>query len=315
MRHAVCSRAAHLGIAAILAGVLTACSVHPLPEDVARVSTYDIVERIRCEAQEALRTFPPGDAHARKIIENTQIGYDFYFVISESNSVSGDLELKRTTLAGDEPFTLNLSMDNSVSRANTRTFRLLDSLADIDKADCSAQTVRANKIYPITGATGMGEVVRTYIRLEKLTDLTQRNAHNDVFVDDIKYKTEFTAGLTPTVELKSVVGSLRVRKFSFGGTVERKDTNHDVVVALTRDPNVDVDDLGRRRFVNMNAKAARARTARETWKTNLVVVSSRTLSRVAQRDTEPTTRIILALEHRRNVQADAKVVDRILHGP
>jgi hypothetical protein len=315
MQHVLRSRVIRLCIAGVLAGVLAGCSVHPLPDDVAPVSTYDIVERIRCEAQEGLRSFPPGDAHARRIIDNTQIGYDFYFVMSESNSVGGDLELKRTTFGGDDPFTLKLSMDNSVTRANVRTFRLLDSLADVDRADCSPEAVRANKIYPITGATGMGEVVRTYIRLEKLSDLTQLDSHNDVFVDDLKYKTEFTAGLTPTVELKTVAGSLRVKKFSIMGSVDRKDTNHDVVVALVRDPSVDVDVFGRRRIVNANTKTGRARIAREAWKTNLAVVSSRSLSRIAQRDTEPSNRIILALEHRRNVQEDAKVVDRILHGP
>ena len=45
-------RAINWLIGAALAAGLAGCSMHPLPDDVSRVSTVDIVERIRCEAQE-----------------------------------------------------------------------------------------------------------------------------------------------------------------------------------------------------------------------------------------------------------------------
>lgn len=47
-------RVSTLGVAS-LSLVLMGCSIHPLPEDVTGVSTYDIVRQIRCETREAAR--------------------------------------------------------------------------------------------------------------------------------------------------------------------------------------------------------------------------------------------------------------------
>jgi hypothetical protein len=61
--------------------LLSACSIHPLPEDVAGVDTYHIVRQIRCETRESIRTLivtwlddlakdregRPGDPIARKL--------------------------------------------------------------------------------------------------------------------------------------------------------------------------------------------------------------------------------------------------------
>jgi hypothetical protein len=68
------------GVFAALA-LLSGCSIHPLPEDVAGVDTYHIVRQIRCETRESLRTLViawlddlardregrPGDPIARKL--------------------------------------------------------------------------------------------------------------------------------------------------------------------------------------------------------------------------------------------------------
>ena len=75
---------------------LFGCSTHPLPQDVARVSTVDIVRRIRCEAKEGLeealqRAAEHGalrKAHVEKIVKLTTIGYEFTFMMSEDNRVA-----------------------------------------------------------------------------------------------------------------------------------------------------------------------------------------------------------------------------------
>jgi hypothetical protein len=38
----------------VFSGIAAGCSIHPLPEDFAGVSTHDIVQKVRCEAREAL---------------------------------------------------------------------------------------------------------------------------------------------------------------------------------------------------------------------------------------------------------------------
>ena len=35
--------------------ILSSCAIHPLPEDVTGVTTYDIVRQIRCETREAAK--------------------------------------------------------------------------------------------------------------------------------------------------------------------------------------------------------------------------------------------------------------------
>ncbi len=44
----------------IYAPLLIGCSIHPLPDDVSRKTTYDIVEKIRCEAKAAVEQYGRG---------------------------------------------------------------------------------------------------------------------------------------------------------------------------------------------------------------------------------------------------------------
>ncbi len=78
------SRTTILFVSAVVATGLVACSMHPLPYDVSRVSTYDIVEKLRCEAKEGLRGVPYG----HPILKHTVIGYDFTFDITEDNNLT-----------------------------------------------------------------------------------------------------------------------------------------------------------------------------------------------------------------------------------
>jgi hypothetical protein len=82
-------------LAATLAFGLSGCSMHPLPEDVSRATTADIVARIRCEAKEGLESFrrqplsPKDIEHVKLIVDNTTIGFEFDFNIEEDNKASG----------------------------------------------------------------------------------------------------------------------------------------------------------------------------------------------------------------------------------
>ena len=68
---------------------MTGCAVHPLPEDVTRRSTYDIVQSIRCEAKQAIMQHAPDASFDRAIV-----GYEFLFKITEHNDNSGGATFK-----------------------------------------------------------------------------------------------------------------------------------------------------------------------------------------------------------------------------
>ena len=43
-----------------LSSLLIGCSTHPIPDDISRKSTYDVVDKIRCEAKAAVEDFSGG---------------------------------------------------------------------------------------------------------------------------------------------------------------------------------------------------------------------------------------------------------------
>ena len=73
---------ASIGLAALAAG----CSIHPLPDDVSRKSTYDIVDKIRCEAKAAV------EEHGGRFTR-ASIVYNFEFDIKEVNDASAGFTL------------------------------------------------------------------------------------------------------------------------------------------------------------------------------------------------------------------------------
>jgi hypothetical protein len=290
-------------MAIALVSGLTACSVHPLPEDVSRASTFDIVHRIRCEVWEGLSEFQPSDPRVQSIVNRTTIGYDFDFIISENSAAAeGKLEFKRPSFKGDgSGFVLDLSAGASKARTNTRSFRILEGLWKV-KDDCSKAHARPNLTYPIAGSTGMAEFIRTYMRLEMLTDLPAAKEDDVVFSDKLDFTTKLSAGAMPTLEVSSVAGSFRLTKASIFGSANRDDT-HSVTVSLSRDPG-DVDP-----------KSMAAKRERLEWVSKAAITDARTLRRLIQKATDAPTRVVLELQRRRNVEEDARVVARVLGVP
>lgn len=299
-------------LAAGLSLGLLGCSMHPLPENISRVSTFDIVERIRCEVLEGLQEFRPDDRRANKIIAATTIGYDFSFRIEEKTGAGGgELEYRRASFKSNEKgFFLELSGGAQAERKNVRSFRIVDKLADLRvqrAANCSTPVSTANGLYPITGATGMAEVVRTYVKLELLTDLAAYEK-SEVFSDELEFTTKFSAGATTTLELRTIAGDFRLSHASLMGTASRDDI-HSVTVALTRGPG-DVDIVrGVERMVEHKARGVLAAAVADP-----VIRPYRTLRRVAATQTGAETRVINELQRRRNAREDERTVSRVLFG-
>ena len=141
------------------------CSVHPLPDDVTRVSTYDIVDRIRCEARQAIL-----DYASDKMFETAEIGYEFQFQISENNAAN------LTNLGFRYPFdggifNLSLNAGTTKNRVGDRNFRIVENFAALKRVRCLEGSQEPNLRYPIAGSIGLAELINTYARIERRTNL------------------------------------------------------------------------------------------------------------------------------------------------
>ncbi len=185
---------------------------------------------------------------------------------------------------------------------------MLRVLEKLNAANCTDIATRANWIYPITGAIGMGEVVRTYIRLEKLTDFGTGFASGDlplkpkadsvVFSDDIDYTTEFGGSATPTLELASIVGKFRLTKATIMAEAKRKDI-HSVTVALAQDgQSVDLPETPQLTELGVNFGNSRA--------------GARTLDAAVVRGAPAKARVLYELERRRLLKEDERVTARLV---
>ncbi len=288
--------------AGLLAVGLSACSVHPIPDDVTRLSTADIVKSIRCEVLAGLESFTPNEmAKAAPIVRATTIGYEFTFNVTEENGANG---------AGDGPFVkfanggkvkLDLTGDATLHRHNVRKFTIIEPLLDLAKDDnrarCSNRTARANWAYPIAGSIGMDEVVRTYLKLEMLSELDKTKGggpfENVVFADDLEFTTGFGVGSTTTLVLDAVVGRLKVTNASINVSASRDDI-HKVIVAMTR-ATIPVDER------------RRARKAIDEGDRRVLLYSDnvrdpRAQARLIEIDEEARTRVAMELYRRRSLK-------------
>jgi hypothetical protein len=293
----------------LLGAGLGACSLHPLPGDIPQVSTVDIVKSIRCEALAGIDSLRPEERlRAEPIIKATMIGYDFNFHIIESNDVGNVKDSTLLTVLKPDKFTLDLTASASLQRENTRRFTVIEALADLTKPQnrglCADRTTRANWAYPTTGTIGMDEVVRTYLRVEMLSELQATSKDpkvkfkdtNVVFADDLTFTTHFEAGATTTLVLDAVVGRLKVTKASISAEVSRDDT-HSVIVALTR-KQVDVNEktVGKTALREMAAK-----NDRQDLLKSGNVRDPRTQARLIQIDENARTSVAMELYRRRNL--------------
>jgi hypothetical protein len=303
------SRRIHRFLTAWLCAGLAACSVHPLPGDIPRVSTVDIVKAIRCEALAGIDSLRPEEKlRAEPVLKATVIGYDFTFDITETNDIgSSEKNPNLLTFANGKKTTLDLTASASLTRANKRTFTIIEPLADLTKPQnrdlCTNRTAGANWAYPITGTIGMDEIARTYLRLEVLTELQKVRAppHDSgravdpdhlVFADDLQFTTHFDAGAGTTLVLDAVVGSLKLTKASISAAASRHDT-HRVVVALMRKP-IDVVEKA-------TSKAGSAIRDRQRLLTSGNIRDPRTQASLLQVDQDARTAVAIELYRRRDL--------------
>jgi hypothetical protein len=215
----------------VVALMLSGCAVHPLPEDVTRQSTFAIVAAIRCEAQRAIGKYAPDPA-----FDQAAIGFIFDFTISEQNDASVMLSFHKVFPSGT--FDLNLGPSSNLTRQAERKFTIVDTFKDLRQAkNCSLEATQANFPYPIAGAIGLDEVIRTAISIDSLgleadTSLGSVGGQTAAFSDELTYTTKFDTGsIAPSVSPAPFPGVLRLASASASLQANRQDI-HKLTLAI-----------------------------------------------------------------------------------
>jgi hypothetical protein len=220
--------------AALCAFALAGCSTHPIIDDVTRVSTYDVVEQIRCEAGRAVRDFAPAYAKAA-------IAYEFDFDITERNYAKASGTLTFPFVGG--VFSVDLLDPTQIqkTRQAVRNFRIVDSFADAKGAECLEPTRAKNIAYPISGDIGAYELVKTFIQLAQASTFDKPETpplkgppkgEMFVFADTLKFTTTLGfVGANPALKLNPVTGKARVTDASADFRAQRVDM-HSVTIAI-----------------------------------------------------------------------------------
>lgn len=236
-----------------LSSLLVGCAIHPLPDDVSRKTTYDIVEKIRCEAKAAVEQFGRG-------FKEASIVYNFTFDINEHNDASAGFTLFDPFKTGTVNLVANAGSNRT--RDGVRNFELIDSFDDLRKMDCTRDR-EVNWIYPLTGDVGMYDSVATFIRLQQADN--PGGTRIFTFADTLTYTTTFTGGVTSTLTLAPVTDQFRITAANAGLSGSRTDV-HKVVVTMAAGHQTVVDRSGRRTFRRMvpliDAPMARLGTSR-----------------------------------------------------
>jgi hypothetical protein len=256
-----------IGVVVIALG---GCAIHPLPDDVTGRNTYQIVQKIRCEARDALgrklialfiADFSPPQtqeigralADGRLIFKtfdyrrldpttisylvkyaNSAIAYEFTFDITENNNLVGVAGLTYPFVNGTG--TLGLGASHKLQRENKRNFRISDNFQDllikVDDSYCADVRAGKNWVYPITGSIGLGEMIDTFIDLDLSGNLTGKADTVPTMADTLTFQTSFSGSANPAIVLSPVTDRLRLTSASLNGDASRID-NHQVIVALS----------------------------------------------------------------------------------
>lgn len=210
---------------AIAAGALAGCATHPLPSDLTRVSTYDIVQQIRCEAKRAV-------IDDRSYYRTASIAYEFEFDITENNVAGAGAVFAWPFTAGGG-FGLEAGGSIDRTRANVRNIRITDRFQELLAIKCDAPPPRIDALYPVAGDIGTYEVVTTFIALQQ----ADNSRAGDVFTfsDKLRFTTVLQGHLNPTLTLIPLADQFRLAQVNATLSGQRRDI-HAVTLTLAGAP-------------------------------------------------------------------------------
>jgi hypothetical protein len=214
---------------ALLTPFVAGCAIHPLPDDVTRETTHSIVQKIRCEAQRGVLE------QGRRLGDNTTLGYEFDFHITEINTAQGSFTL--TDLFKNGSFGLTGSVGADRTRDATRNFRFTDTFGELRRTDCRPEILAKNWIYPIAGDVGMYEAVATFVQLQQVENpMTGVGTGTFSFADTLVFTTKLHGNANATLSL-TPVKELRLTAASASMNNSRQDI-HKVAVTMVAGPSI-----------------------------------------------------------------------------
>jgi hypothetical protein len=251
---------------------MAGCAIHPLPDDVTRLATREIVLHIRCEARGAIKQaiidylrkleltefmgqlesnrLPldqldlhlhelPATARANIVkYERAAISYDFTFDITEQNTVAAEVDFINLVSRGT--FSLPAKGANDLQRQSVRIFRVNDTFGELinfRRGRCTEDGSPENFEYPVSGRIGLGELVETFVDLNEFQRLTGSKDTDTVptIADTFNFQTTIGGSVTPQVILVPLNHLFNVSGASLTASALRKDI-HRVVVAISLPP-------------------------------------------------------------------------------
>jgi hypothetical protein len=258
-----------------LSCLVNSCATRPVPENVTRINTWNIVQNIRCEVRQAIREFVisylanEGDApeiaarlesgaltfatfteksstmidkiadEVIKRYENAAIAYGFSFDMTSSNDLASGGDFIGNFKAG--PLTVNIGSTHKYERQNLRKFDLVDSFGFLAASPImvdvcdSRQSLPANGMYPISGSLGMEEMVGTFLNLNQSGNLTGVGG-TPRLSDTLTFTTEVSGKIDATLEPISKGAAITIKKVSLNGGGGRKDI-HTLTIVMTLPPD------------------------------------------------------------------------------
>jgi len=236
-----------------------------MPENFAKVRSYEIVRRVRCEMRDSIRafvikkvsdtdpqlaerlhddTFYRGydprrfDPETRAGLDTymkTLIGYSFSFDITEANNAGATADFKGTSI-----FRLGIGAGSERKRNNTETFRVIDTFENltrkIDNEYCNMGRQKPNYAYPITGHLDLVHIVKTYLDLNQSGNLggPEDTPTVPTLTETLEFTTVLTAKFNPGIETGGTA-NFELVQAGITSDVSRQDI-HKVTIVLTLPP-------------------------------------------------------------------------------
>jgi hypothetical protein len=231
-------------VVSICAFLLGGCAIHPLPENVTRETTYDIVQKIRCEGREAVDnialrlvrkstdpftlewadrveagefSFIEGykkyeaslkfDAYTKQMMmtyTTSAVTFDFWFDISEHNLNSAGAGFTMPVVPG--LFTLDAAATANFERRSSRKFQIVNSFYELHGLSRS----RCDNIAAWAGnvaypITGKIGLQEVFETFVRLdSDVEGGLGHEHRFSDELTFTTTVGSSVTPGIVLDPV---------------------------------------------------------------------------------------------------------------
>jgi len=253
---------------------ISGCAIHPLPEDVTRETTFDIVEKIRCEGREALdnisvrllrtsadpATLAFADRvaareltvnellqrHSRRLIlspevwelftaySTSAVTFDFKFTITEENNNQAAADFR--WLGGSGLFSLNTNAGAKLERQGERRFLVSSSFYELHNLNASYCANIAARIGNIVyPITGKIGLEEVFETFVRLDSVIDVTPRADSkFTDTLTFTTTLTAGATPRIALDPISD----RRFRIAGAnlalTAMRQDEHQVALSLAK---------------------------------------------------------------------------------